>query len=133
MRIALLHRLLQRHALPRDGKGHGALLERLGHQVDFPEEQTCCGQMHFNTGYARDAVPLVRRMVDAFANADAVVCPSASCTGMVRDHYRGLADLAGDSGLRRDVERSCHGCTSSPSCSRARSGSRTWAPTTPTG
>lgn len=104
MRVALLIACFNDTLFPETGRATVGLLERLGHQVDFPEEQTCCGQMHFNTGYARDAVPLVRRMVDAFEGADAVVCPSASCTGMVRDHYRGLAELAGDAGLARAVD-----------------------------
>ena len=104
MRVALLIACFNDTLFPETGRATVNLLERLGHQVDFPEEQTCCGQMHFNTGYARDAVPLVRRMVDAFEGADAVVCPSASCTAMVRDHYRGLAEKAGDAGLRREVD-----------------------------
>ena len=67
------------------------LLERLGHEVDFPEEQTCCGQMHLNSGYPDEAVPLLRRFVRAFADAEVVVSPSASCVGMVRDQYPKLA------------------------------------------
>ena len=89
---------------PESGTAIVRLLERLGHEIVFPLEQTCCGQMHFNSGYAREAVPLARRMVDAFEGAELVVCPSASCTGMVRDHYRGLAELAGDPGLARAVD-----------------------------
>ncbi|HZI91984.1 MAG TPA: (Fe-S)-binding protein [Thermoleophilaceae bacterium] len=104
MRVALFIACFNDTLFPATGRATVALLERLGHEVDFPEEQTCCGQLHFNTGYARDAVPLVRRMVDAFDGADVVVCPSASCTGMVRDHYRGLAELAGDAGLARAVD-----------------------------
>ncbi len=105
MRISLLITCFNDTLFPEAGRAIVRLLERLGHDVDFPEEQTCCGQMHFNTGYAREAVPLARRTVAAFADADAVVCPSASCTGMVRDHYRGLAELAGDEHLARGAER----------------------------
>ena len=69
------------------------LLERLGHEVEFPEEQTCCGQMHYNTGYGREAIPLVRRFVEVFEDYDAVVAPSGSCVGMIRLHFReALAD-----------------------------------------
>jgi L-lactate dehydrogenase complex protein LldE len=89
---------------PQTGIATTRLLERLGHQVDFPEEQTCCGQMHANSGYAHEAIPLVRRFVRAFADADTVVSPSASCVGMVRDQYPKLAELAGDPGLRAEVE-----------------------------
>ena len=58
--------------------------ERLGVEVDFPVEQTCCGQMHINTGYRQEAVPLVRHFVDMFDGYDAVVAPSGSCAGSVR-------------------------------------------------
>jgi L-lactate dehydrogenase complex protein LldE len=63
------------------------LLERLGHEVDFPEEQTCCGQMHFNTGYAKEARGLAERFARVFAGAEAIVTPSASCAAMVRHAY----------------------------------------------
>jgi L-lactate dehydrogenase complex protein LldE len=62
------------------------LLERLGCEVDFPEDQTCCGQMHMNSGYAREGMDLVRRLGRVFEGADAVVSPSASCVGLVRQH-----------------------------------------------
>ena len=80
------------------------LLERLGVTVDFPLEQTCCGQMHFNTGYADEAIPLVRRFVTAFADAEVVVSPSASCVAMVREYYARVAALSGDAALAREVE-----------------------------
>jgi L-lactate dehydrogenase complex protein LldE len=60
------------------------LLERLGCEVGFPEEQTCCGQMHMNSGYAREGLELVERFRGVFEHAEAIVSPSASCVGMVR-------------------------------------------------
>ena len=96
--------MLQRHALPRTGVATVRLLERLGHEVDFPAEQTCCGQMHFNTGYQREAIPLVRRFVRVFEEYEAVVAPSGSCVGMVRELYPMAAKLAGDDGLAKEVE-----------------------------
>jgi L-lactate dehydrogenase complex protein LldE len=80
------------------------VLERLGVEVDFPVEQTCCGQMHFNTGYQREAIPLVRRFVEIFSPYDAVVAPSGSCVGMVRELYPMAANLANDSRLAEKVE-----------------------------
>ena len=80
------------------------MLERLGVEVDFPVEQTCCGQMHFNTGYQREAIPLVRRFVEIFSPYDAVVAPSGSCVGMVRELYPMAANLAKDSRLAEKVE-----------------------------
>jgi L-lactate dehydrogenase complex protein LldE len=104
LRVALLITCFNDTLFPGVGRALVGLLERLGHEVDFPEEQTCCGQMHFNTGYAHAAVPLARRTVAAFEGAEVVVSPSASCVGMVRDHYRGLAELAGDDGLARAAD-----------------------------
>ncbi len=89
---------------PRTGQAVVELLERLGVEVDFPLEQTCCGQMHFNSGYAEETVPLVRRFVRVFADSEVVVSPSASCVGMVREYYARVASLAGDSSLVREVE-----------------------------
>lgn len=81
------------------------MLERLGVDVVFPEEQTCCGQMHANSGYRSEALPLVRRFVRAFdeAGVDAVVAPSGSCVAMVREQYTRLAREAGDERLAAAV------------------------------
>ena len=79
------------------------MLERLGHSVAFPLAQTCCGQMHYNTGYHREAVPLVRRFVQQFADAEAVCVPSASCVAMMREHYEIIAEREGDSAFLADV------------------------------
>jgi L-lactate dehydrogenase complex protein LldE len=89
---------------PATGIAVVELLERLGHEVDFPEEQTCCGQMHLNSGYPDEALPLLRRFVRAFGDAEVVVSPSASCVAMVREQYAKLAARAGDPGLVREVE-----------------------------
>lgn len=72
------------------------VLERLGHTVVFPREQTCCGQMHYNTGYHREAVPLVRRFVEMFSDAEVVCVPSASCVAMMREHYEMMAEAEND-------------------------------------
>jgi len=69
----------------------------------FPAEQTCCGQMHFNTGYAQEATALVRRFVRVFAEEETIVCPSGSCAGMVRDAYPRVAEAAGDEALAAEV------------------------------
>ncbi len=79
------------------------LLERLGHEVVFPEEQTCCGQLHANSGYQLEAVPLARRFVRVFGEHDAIVTPSGSCAAMVRDGYPRLAELAQDDRLAGEV------------------------------
>ncbi|RIK15836.1 MAG: Fe-S oxidoreductase [Acidobacteria bacterium] len=81
------------------------LLERLGCRVVFPREQTCCGQMFTNTGYADEATPLVRSFVEVFGGYDHVVAPSGSCVGSVREQHAWLARRAGDEGLAAAVEQ----------------------------
>jgi len=103
MRIGLFVTCLTDTLFPDTGRAVVTVLERLGHQVDFPAAQACCGQMHFNTGYRREAVPMVRGTVAAFAGYDAVVSPSASCTSMIREYYPALAGEAGDAALARAV------------------------------
>jgi L-lactate dehydrogenase complex protein LldE len=87
---------------PSVGKATVALLERLGVTVEVPWSQTCCGQMHTNSGYGAMALPLVRRMVDVFAGYDHVVAPSASCVASVQHQYPVLA--ASDPELLSAVE-----------------------------
>ena len=103
MRIALFVTCLTDTLFPATGRAVVRLLERLGHQVEFPEGQTCCGQMHFNTGYRRESLPMARGFADAFTGYDAIVSPSASCTAMVREYHGQLADEAGDARLQRAV------------------------------
>jgi L-lactate dehydrogenase complex protein LldE len=64
-----------------------AVLERLGVEVDYPEAQTCCGQPMANTGCTEQAAPLAQRFFQIFRDYEYVVCPSGSCTSMVRHHY----------------------------------------------
>ena len=103
MRIALFITCLTDTLFPDTGKAVVTLLERLGHQVEFPDSQTCCGQMHFNSGYRRESLPLARGFAASFGGYDAIVSPSASCTAMVREYHGQLADEAGDAGLARAV------------------------------
>jgi len=97
MRVALFITCVNDLMFPDTGKAVVRILERLGHRVDFPIEQTCCGQMHANSGYRAEAMPLVRRFVEAFRGYDAVVGPSGSCVAMVRDAYPRLCE--GDAAL----------------------------------
>jgi len=105
LKVALFATCFNDTMWPETPKATVRLLERLGVTVEFPMEQTCCGQMMTNTGYAGEAVPLVRRFVDVFADYDAVVAPSGSCVGSVRDQHPMIAHLAGDPGLASEVER----------------------------
>ncbi len=104
MKIALFVTCLADAVYPEVGRATVALLERLGHEVVFPQEQTCCGQMHINTGYQREARPLVRRHVDVFEPYDVVVAPSGSCVGSVRHQHATVAREAGDERLAERAE-----------------------------
>ncbi len=87
---------------PQVGLDAARVLRRIGCAVDFPRAQTCCGQPAFNTGYWQEARPLAERFVEIFCGAEAVVCPSGSCTTMVRKFYPEL--LAGSPLARRAQE-----------------------------
>ncbi len=86
MRVCLFMTCLADTLYPAVGQATVTLLERLGCEVDFPEAQTCCGQMHMNTGYPELAGRLVRGFATTFADAEAVVLPSGSCAAMLRRH-----------------------------------------------
>jgi L-lactate dehydrogenase complex protein LldE len=94
MRVALFLTCFNDALYPDTGRAVVRLLRRLGCDVDFPSAQTCCGQMHFNTGYRAEATTLARRFGPIFAGYDAVVSPSPSCVGMVRDGYATLGVAA---------------------------------------
>jgi len=99
MRIALFATCLADTLVPAAAKATVLLLERLGHEVVFPADQTCCGQMHVNTGYQRDALPLIRHHAEVFDPYDAIVAPSGSCAGSVRHQHSDVAARAGRPGL----------------------------------
>jgi len=76
--------------LPEVGVDTVKVLRRIGYEVDYPEDQTCCGQPAFNTGYWDEARPCAEHFVQVFKQADVVVCPSGSCVTMVRNFYPDL-------------------------------------------
>lgn len=109
VRIAVMTTCLGDAVVPQAVRATVELLERLGHDVVLPPGQTCCGQMHVNTGYLREAVPVVRHSVDVFGPVadgewDAVVAPSGSCTGCVRHQHAMVARRAGDERLASRAE-----------------------------
>jgi L-lactate dehydrogenase complex protein LldE len=89
---------------PETGKAVVAVLERLGHVVEFRREQTCCGQMHYNTGYAGDARRLMEHLLQVFDGAELICIPSASCVAMIREHYPKMAGASGDPALAARVD-----------------------------
>ncbi len=104
LRVSLFITCYNDTLFPETGRAVVRVLERLGHVVDFPLGQTCCGQMHYNTGYQAEAMPLVERFVDQFRDAEAIVVPSSSCVAMMRDHYPLMAaELARNQGKHQLV------------------------------
>jgi L-lactate dehydrogenase complex protein LldE len=103
MRIALFGTCLGDAMFPGVLRATVRLLERLGHTVEFPADQTCCGQMHVNTGFLPEATPLVRHHVETFeaalSSCDAVVAPAGSCVASVRHQHAMVARRAGDDAL----------------------------------
>lgn len=89
MRIALFSTCIGDAMFPGAPKAVVKVLERLGHEVVFPKGQACCGQMHINTGYFNEALPLIENHVKTFSPMidgawDAIVAPSASCVGSIK-------------------------------------------------
>ena len=104
MQIDLFITCLNDALFPQTGLAMARLLRRLGHTVRFNEAQTCCGQMHFNTGYQAEALPLIRKFVRDFQDAEVIVAPSGSCVAFVRDLYPKAAEWAGDEELLVQVK-----------------------------
>src|SRR6201995_5830666 len=92
IRVSLFITCFNDTLFPATGRAVVTLLERLGCDVDFPEEQTCCGQMHINSGYEHEAKRLIARFPRVFEGADVIVSPSAACVGLVRERIPAVAD-----------------------------------------
>ena len=99
MKVALFATCLVDTMVPQVAWATAVLLERLGHEVVVPPGQSCCGQMHVNTGYRREAVPIVANHVRAFAGAEAIVAPSGSCVASIHHQQAAVARRAGEHAL----------------------------------
>ena len=104
MRVALFATCLVDTVAPQVAMATARLLERLGHEVVVPAGQACCGQMHVNTGYRREAVPIVANHVRAFAGAEAIVSPSGSCVASIHHQQAMVLRRAGEEGLAAEAE-----------------------------
>jgi L-lactate dehydrogenase complex protein LldE len=85
LRVALFITCIGDTVAPEVGRSTVAVLERLGHEVVFPPEQTCCGQMHINSGYRAEADALGERFLQVFDGCEVIVSPSSSCVGTMRE------------------------------------------------
>jgi L-lactate dehydrogenase complex protein LldE len=100
MRASLFITCYNDTLFPETGRAVVRLLERLGVELDFQPQQTCCGQMHANTGFRDEAFSQARRFVRMYRDAETVVIPSSSCVAMMRDQYPGLFEELGNEELR---------------------------------
>lgn len=100
MRASLFITCYNDTLFPETGRAVVRLLERLGVEVDFHAKQTCCGQMHANTGFRAEAYTQASRFVRMYQEAEAVVIPSSSCVAMIREQYPALFDELANEKLR---------------------------------
>ena len=110
MKVSLFITCLNDTLYPQTGMATVALLERLGCEVSFADEQTCCGQMHVNSGYQPETLELVRRFIGVFeaeleSGCAAIVSPSGSCGARVREGFAKGCHWAGDLALEARAER----------------------------
>jgi L-lactate dehydrogenase complex protein LldE len=106
MKVSIFITCLVDNVFPNVGEAMARILNRLGVHVDVPLAQTCCGQPAFNSGYTDEARAVARTLLDAFADADYVVSPSGSCSGMIRHYYPYL--LRDDPKTAAEAERLVH-------------------------
>lgn len=90
MRVALFAACFNDTLFPATCRAALEVLERVGCEVYFPEDQTCCGQIHLNSGYATEGRRLAQRQLEALAGAQVVVTPSASCALTLREQFHEL-------------------------------------------
>jgi L-lactate dehydrogenase complex protein LldE len=89
-RVSLFVTCIVDQLFPKVGMDMAGVLERLGYEVDFPENQTCCGQPAFNSGYRAEARAVARHFLNTFESSECIVVPSGSCTSMVTHHFAEL-------------------------------------------
>ncbi len=90
MKVALFIPCLTEHFFPSAALSMVKIFQKLGIDVNYIENQTCCGQPAFNTGYHKEVVPLAEHFIELFKNEEYIVAPSGSCVLMVREHYKDL-------------------------------------------
>lgn len=90
---------------PETGKAVVRVLERLGHEIEFRQAQTCCGQMHYNSGYQKQAASLMRSFLRVFEGAELICIPSSSCVAMMRENFPKIAAKARDARAVEAVDK----------------------------
>ena len=93
-RVSIFVTCIVDQLFPKAGVAMVEVLERLGYDVEFRKEQTCCGQPAFNSGFHDEARAVARHFLDVFDGAEHIVVPSGSCTSMISHHFADI--FAGD-------------------------------------
>lgn len=102
MRVSLFIPCLTDQFFPRVGINLYKILKKVGAEVDYPTEQTCCGQPAFNSGYHEEAIELAQRFLEVFRHSEYIVAPSGSCTSMVKIFY---PEILEDPGLNETLHQ----------------------------
>jgi L-lactate dehydrogenase complex protein LldE len=90
MKISLFIPCLTEHLYPDSGLSMVKIFRHLGHEVEYVENQTCCGQPAFNSGYQKEMTAVAERFIRLFKDKEYIVAPSGSCVAMVRVFYKDL-------------------------------------------
>lgn len=86
---------------PQTGMNMVRVLRKAGVEVDYPEEQTCCGQPAYNAGYKSQSKEVCTKFLKDFSGKEYIVVPSASCAGFIKNYYPKLFD---NSSLHNEVK-----------------------------
>ncbi len=92
MKIGLFIPCFMNELYPDVCKATYKILKNLNLQIDYPLNQTCCGQPMANSGCAKDVKKLAQQFVEIFKDYDYIVAPSGSCVTMVKEHYAPFFD-----------------------------------------
>jgi len=91
MKVSLFIPCMTEHLYPESGISMVKVLQHLGYEVEYVENQTCCGQPAFNSGYRKEIIPIAEQFIELFKDKDVIVAPSGSCVAMIRVFYNELA------------------------------------------
>lgn len=89
-RVSLMIPCFINQMFPETGIATVRILEHFGCEVDYPEDQTCCGQPAFNSGYWDESAVLADRLMEIFSDAEYIVTPSGSCGSLMKKLYSSL-------------------------------------------
>jgi L-lactate dehydrogenase complex protein LldE len=90
MKVSLFIPCMTEHLYPQSGISMVKMFKHLGVEVDYVDDQTCCGQPAFNSGYRKEIIPVAERFIELFKDKEYIVAPSGSCVSFVKCFYKEL-------------------------------------------